>query len=187
MSPLKMLSLPLLLTLLAIPESAKAQSTTATQGTASAAAKAPAKERTGGGFGAGLLLGSLNGASLKGWDGDTHGIQFRLGSGGLNSFALSVTYEHHLRPLTVTDRSFSLPFYVGGGLRFKVDGDQSPLRMEGGLEGVAGMSIMVPDLPVEVFMEARPSVVLYNRLVGTEESMYLGFQVEGGVGVHYYF
>lgn len=158
-------------------------------GSASAQAQTtttPPKERTGGSIGAGIILGDINGLSFKLWDGHQHGLQVRLGSAGLNTFALTAHYAYHFRPVAVPDNAYSLPFYIGGGARFKAEGGPT-LLLEGGLEAVAGMSIMVPELPVELFFEIRPKVVLFTPTVSSVDQVWLGAGIEGGMGVNYYF
>lgn len=160
-------------------------STSTTQG-ATLTNTAPVKERQGGNLGVGILLGDINGLSLKVWDGHSHGLQVRVGSSGLNTFTISANYAYHFRPVEVPDASYSLPFYVGLGGRFQAEGGPT-VNLLGGIEAVAGMSIMVPDLPIELFMEVRPAVVLYTPPVGSEAQVWLGAGIEGGMGIHYYF
>lgn len=166
-------------------QTALADTTSPTQG-ATLTNTAPQHERQGGSFGVGILLGNVNGVSLKVWDGRAHGLQARVGSSGLNSFDISANYAYHFRPVDVPDGSYSLPFYVGAGGMFRASGGPS-LSLTGGFQVVGGMSIMVPELPVEVFMEVRPQVVLYTPPAGAEAQVWLGAGIEGGMGVHYYF
>jgi len=151
------------------------------------AAETRAPERSGGGVGAGFILGDLDGLSLKFWNGPTHGLQVNLGSASeLNSIGITTTYQYHFRPVEVPDRSYSLPFYVGGGGRLKLASTDFTY-FDVGLVGVAGMSVLVPGLPVELFVEVNPTVVVYNPALGLSSSVKVGFLIDGGMGIHYYF
>ena len=145
-------------------------------------------ERMGGPFGIGVALGDLDGISLKYWLTDVHALHLRVGSSFsiMSSAGLEFTYEYHFRPVQAPDNAFSLPFYVGGGTCFSVASTTSTY-VDGGVITVAGMSILVPNLPVELFFELRPAVVLYNPVVGTGMAFQVGFIMEGGLGAHYYF
>lgn len=177
-SPALLLS-PLVLALSLLPGESRAQASA----TSSASNTA---ERQGGPVGLGLLVGNLSGLSFKLALDPAQGIQLRLGSSGLNSVALSGSYEYHFRPVVVPDSTYSLPFYAGVGARMQAQAGSS-VAFEGGLEGVFGMSILVKDLPVEIFMEVRPRIVLYTPPVTSSDDVWLGAGVEGGMGVHYYF
>jgi len=165
---------------------ASASNNTGTSQGATLTNTAPVKERQGGNLGAGILLGDINGLSLKVWDGHAHGLQVRVGSSGLNTFTISANYAYHFRPVDVPEGNYSLPFYIGLGGRFQAEGGPT-VNLLGGIEAVAGMSIMVPDLPIELFMEVRPAVVLYTPPVGSEAQVWLGAGIDGGMEIHYYF
>lgn len=155
---------------------------------AAAAAPATVHERAGGPVGVGFIMGDTDGLSLKVWGNPSHALQVNLGSASnLNSVAMDVVYQYHFRPIQVADNLYSLPFYVGGGGHYKVASSSGATYMEGGLATVVGMSILVPDLPVELFVELSPQVVLYNPSVGIVSGASLGFQMNGGMGIHYYF
>lgn len=172
---------PLVLALSLLPGESRAQAA------ASATSSVPSTaERQGGPVGLGLLVGNLSGLSFKLALDPAQGIQLRLGSSGLNAVALSGSYEYHFRPVVVPDSTYSLPFYAGVGARMQAQAGSS-VAFEGGLEGVFGMSILVKDLPVEIFMEVRPRIVLYTPPVTSSDDVWLGAGVEGGMGVHYYF
>jgi hypothetical protein len=154
------------------------------------AADAAKPERGGGPTGVGFELGDLNGVSLKYWASPEAALQLRLGSAtavsAFNSLGISATFAYHFRPIEVADHSYSLPFYVGGGGRFTV-ASTTNTYIDGGLVGVVGMSVLVPGMPVEIFVEVRPQAVLYNPAVDAAGKLKVGFNVEGGMGVHYYF
>ncbi len=138
--------------------------------------------------GVGVALGDLDGVSLKVWTANDLALQVRLGSlSQFNSAGLVVTFARHLYPIEVPDRAYSLPIYMGVGGRFGAI-STGVTHLDGGLVLLAGMSVLVPDLPVEVYFELRPSLLLYNNAVGTAgSSLQVGFVLDGGLGAHLYF
>ncbi len=145
-------------------------------------------ERAGGNTGIGVSMGDLDGVSLKLWTGPASALQVRLGSlPAVNSGGLIVTYARHFQPIDVPDDTFSLPIYVGAGVRFGVI-SAGTAHLEGGMLGLVGMSVLVPDLPVDLYFELRPTFLLFDDAVGTSTSnLQAGFFMESGIGAHFYY
>lgn len=154
------------------------------------------RERAGGNTGIGVALGDLTGVSVKLWTNEATAFQFRLGSlatiNTINSAGIILTYAHHFRPIEVPDHTFSLPMYVGMGARYVVSSNStsgsSTTYMDGGIATVLGLSVMVPGLPLDIFLEVRPTFLLYDPRVGTSaSSLQVGFLMDSGIGAHFYY
>ncbi len=157
------------------------------------ASEAFSPERAGGRSGIGVSMGGVNGVSLKLWANESSAFQFRLGSlSTLNSAALVMTYAHHFRPIDVPDKTFSLPLYLGLGVRYAVSSNavigSTSTYMDGGIATLLGLTVLVPDLPVDLYFELRPTFVLYDPAVGTNTpGLQAGFLIDAGLGAHFYY
>lgn len=140
-------------------------------------------------FGAGFHIGNTStGANGKIWLGGDLAAQVSVGSGALGNnlrFQLDVLYSFYR--WDAEDGLYSLPFYVGvGGLasvywKYPWPDD----RTDAGLRAPIGMSIVIPDNPVEIFFEVAPAIAIYHDDVEDED--HAVFFVDGAMGVRFYF
>jgi hypothetical protein len=142
------------------------------------------EERPGGDLGYGLAVGDPGGFVAKYWLGDWAGIQASLGAGVVGSadgisgeIVSTVDYLVHLRPLEVDADEYSVPFHVGAGMSMgALFADDAAIPMIGP-RVVFGLSVLIKDLPVDLFVETAPTLHVYEHL---------GFSINNQIGVRYY-
>lgn len=177
--------LPLLLlgwTLLA-PVSAAAQSTLWVQPT-TPTKKTIADIKGGGAFGLGFTAGSRSGMTMKIWPALGHGIVIDIGAPRfLNSLALALGYRGHFKPLMPPSNAIAAMPFIGVNFRTRmmfISGGDPPVFVELGAGLMAGVSMTVPQWPVEFFVEAGP-VFAFWKGPG------FGIDVDGLAGARLYF
>ncbi len=177
--------LPLLLLgwMLLAPTSAAAQSTLWVQPTAPAK-KTIADVKGGGPFGIGFTAGSRSGMTMKIWPALGHGIVIDIGAPRfLNSLAFAIGYRGHLKPLMPPSNAIAAMPTIGANFRtrmmFLADSDP-PVFVELGAGVVFGVSVTVPQWPVEFFFEAGPVFCFW-------QGPGFGIDVDGLGGARIYF
>lgn len=154
----------------------------------------------GGMFGVGVAAGNTcTGVAGKYWVGRDIAVQF---SGG--TFPDANHFREQLDVLFVIGRydepegNYSLPFYVGlGGQMSELPLYKSTTsRFDIGARLPFGMSVVVPDNPVELFFEIAPDLAAYTTktripIAGgptfVDKQSGLAFTVDGQIGARYYF
>lgn len=138
------------------------------------------RERLGGDFGLGGCLGTPSGITGKLWLGTENAVQFSFGGnwGQFKDVAATADFLVHFRPINVEGDDYSLPVYAGGGVKtdilWAVPGGQLLI----GPRVVVGGTVLVPTLPVDLFIEIAPTIYVYE---------YFGWSVDGQIGARYYF
>jgi hypothetical protein len=137
-------------------------------------------EHLGGDFGLGATLGTPSGLTGKLWLGDVNAVQFAVGGqwGAFRDLAGSFDFVLHFRPVNVEGDEFSLPIHVGGGIKADVDLSVPGAQLLVGPRVVVGASVLVPTLPVDLFLEVAPTVYVATLW---------GWAMDGQVGARYYF
>ncbi len=139
----------------------------------------------GGAFGLGFTAGSRNGLTMKIWPSRSHGIVIDVGAPTfLRSMAIAIGYRAHFKPLVPASRSIAALPYFGINFRTRLMFiDPVFAELGGGL--LFGASVVVPDWPVELFVEAGPMFVFWKD----PESGDIGFglDVDGLAGIRLYF
>lgn len=163
------------------PSPAEAQSVWPPPATMSPQAPRPdelAELKAGGKAGLGLAVGSRPGLALRIWPKRSFAFNVGLGSTWLlNSLSADVSVTFVGRPARSAANTVAALFYAGGGFRTRIwFGD--PSFVELGARLPLGVSVLVAGWKVEPFVEAAPAFVFYPNL---------GFDIEGLVGVRYYF
>jgi hypothetical protein len=171
-----MISSALLLALLVPLESARAQ--VPIDGSFSGATTT--RERLGGDFGLGGCLGTPTGISGKLWLGTENAVQFSLGGdwGQFRDIAATADFLVHFRPINVEGDDFALPLYAGGGVKTDVNWSVPGGQLLLGPRIVLGGTVLVPTLPVDLFLEIAPTVYVYDTP---------GWAMDGQIGARYYF
>ena len=127
------------------------------------------------GFGAGAIIGSPTGLSMKYWLTDMTAIDGALAwhFGDDDRFQIHADHLWHIfvNDLHVPDAR--LPLYFGVGLRVLAGN-----HPEAGVRIPLGLSYLANRVPVEVFAEIAPVVEFAPDTDGS---------VEGGIGVRFYF
>ena len=140
-------------------------------------------------FGAGFMIGNTStGANAKIWFGDDVAAQFSIGAGPLGNnlrFHFDLLYVFY--QWDAGDNLYSLPFYVGAGGAAGVywkhpwPDDRTDL----GVRVPIGMSVVIPDNPVEIYFEVAPNLSSYHD--DFDDENHFVFFVDGAIGVRYYF
>ena len=161
----------------AAPQSAMAQVPLASSETASNTSS----ERLGGPLGLGVALGSTTGLAGKFWLNDNAAVQFGFGGrlGVTKDLTMSADYVLQSRPINVEGDDYAIPVHVGAGV-------WSAANFAAGASGeyafgprlVAGFSVLVPDLPVDLHVEVAPTFLVVEKL---------GWSMNGQIGMRYYF
>lgn len=145
------------------------------------------KEKAGGNLGLGIVLGNTTGADIRYWISPDNILDFQLGSRlSMNSVAMSASYLRAFRPFTITDYDVSLPIYVGGGVRMSM-ASNGYLYADGSVFGTVGCSFFAKNLPIELFVEVRPTISLFGSSDNIQKTLTPAFQIEGSLGILYYF
>lgn len=137
-------------------------------------------ERRGGPLGLGIAIGAPTGVSGKVWMGDWMGLQFSAGGdlGSIGDFAGTIDYVVHIRPFNTATSEYSVPLYFGGGFVMSTNTQLGNGDIMLGPRGVAGLSVLVKELPTELFFEVAPSFLVYETV---------SWSMDGQIGVRYYF
>ena len=137
------------------------------------------RERQGGPFGVGMGIGAPTGVTAKAWLSDWMGIQFGAGGdmGSLGDLAIYGDYLVHFRPFSTGTGEYSVPLYVGGGLSLSSNSYEQAGGIFFGPRAVFGASVLVQELPIELFFETAPTLILYQDVT---------WSVDGQIGVRYY-
>lgn len=138
------------------------------------------RERLGGPLGVGVCLGAPTGLTAKYWIGSGSGVQVAFGGaiGQFKSVAATADYVLEFRPINVEGDDFALPVHVGAGAKANFDFNQNGGFILLGPRVVAGVTLLVPTLPVDLHVEVAPVVYLIEEP---------GWGFDGQMGVRYYF
>jgi hypothetical protein len=186
--PLRHLSMLLLPGLLAlsvlVPHGATAQTQLWTQPTVQTT-RTLADLKGGGPFGLGFSAGSRNGMTMKIWAARAHAIVIDVGAPPFpGSLALGFGYRGHFKPLAPPSNAIAaLPFIgINGRVRMMFTGGSTPF-VEAGPGVMFGVSVVVPQWPVELFFEAGPVFAFWDAGDG------VGFaiDVDGLAGARLFF
>lgn len=158
----------------------------ATLAVAGGTARADGVEK--GSLGLGLIIGEPTGVSGKLYLQDDRAIDAALGftfvTGGLHAHA-----DYLFHPWILEERdAFTLPAYVGGGVRFLQHragrGADDDFRV--GPRAVAGLLFDFKEIPLDVFVEVAGIVEL--RFGSSDPDVNgFGLALNGGLGARYYF
>ncbi len=141
-----------------------------------------------GAFGAGIVIGEPTGLCAKLYLRDDQAIQAAVAlSTVVGGFQVHADYLFH--PIILEEReAFTLPFYVGPGLRLLQHGagrgGDADFRI--GVRAVAGILFDFKELPLDVFAEAA-GIVEYTSGSDTASVNGFGLALNGGLGARYYF
>lgn len=140
--------------------------------------------RSGGPVGLGMILGSRTGLSLKIQPTRPHGITVDFGATPFsNSMSAAVGYSIHVKPLRAPS-GVSAQFYFGLGARLRLLFYTDPVKDElvvGTVLGARiplGISFLLQDFPIELFVEVAPAIDFWQAP---------GVDVEGIGGARLYF
>ena len=133
---------------------------------------------TPGSMGFGVAVGSPNGFSGKLRLTDGQAMQFSIGgrSGVLGELAISSDFVQHLPPVNDTEDGYSVPLYFGGGVSVGANTNSGEVLL--GPRAVGGVAIYAEGMPLDIYIELAPSVILLP---------YLSWMVDGQIGARYYF
>jgi hypothetical protein len=137
------------------------------------------REREGGSFGMGMGIGAPTGFTAKAWIGDWMGLQAGIGGdlGRLGDFSTTVDYLVHFRPFDTGSGDYSVPLHVGLGVNLSSNNFEAAGSIYAGPRAVVGASVLVRELPVELFFETAPTFVVYQDVT---------WVLDGQIGVRYY-
>ena len=139
-------------------------------------------------FGAGFMIGNTStGATAKIWFSQQFAMQLSAGAGPLGNnvrFQLDLLYNYYR--WEAEDGIYALPFYMGmgaqAGIFFKNPWPDD--RTDFGVRVPIGMSVVIPDNPVEIYFEVAPDFAIYDD---SRDDEHFVFYVDGQIGLRYYF
>jgi len=125
------------------------------------------------GFGAGVIFGEPTGLSLKSWVSSKNAVDAALSWSAIDDFIyLHADFLiHNFNIIDVSDGK--LPFYLGLGAKLGF-GDDIVL----GARIPLGLDYMFSGAPVDIFVEIVPGLTLIPEP---------GFDIDGGIGIRYWF
>jgi len=137
-------------------------------------------ERRGGPLGLGIAIGAPTGMAGKLWFGDWMGLQFGVGGdlGRLGDFSTNMDFVVHARPFHTSTSEYSVPLHFGGGMVVSSNVTEGTGMIFLGPRAVAGVSVLVRELPVDLFFEVAPTLLVYEEFT---------WAVDGQIGLRYYF
>ncbi len=136
--------------------------------------------RPAGAFGLGVAVGAPAGLTGKIWVGDNQGVQFNVGSdlGALGDLTATFDYTAHFRPFETDDTLYRVPLHIGVGANLSGNAVAPGGPVLFGIRVPAGATVQVTELPVDLFVEAAPTLYLFELFT---------WSVDGQIGVRYYF
>jgi len=129
-----------------------------------------------GNLGAGFMLGSPTGLTMKYWLDRKSAIDGGIGWGFDDGFTAIMDYLWHdfsAFPIKNPEINGKLAFVIGAGGRVQTDGDDNL-----GARVPVGLTYLFPKSPFELFAEIVPVLVLVDHPEG---------ELDGGIGFRYYF
>jgi hypothetical protein len=136
------------------------------------------------GFGLGVILGEPTGASMKLFFDEHSALQIHAAWDFTDAgIAVIVDYLYHFDPIALESAVLALPLYIGGGLKFVQRPSTTRRVTDGskfqfGLRLPIGIACAFKKFPLELFLEVAPGL----RLISATD-----FDIDGGVGVRWYF
>lgn len=127
-------------------------------------------------FGLGIIVGSPTGISAKYWIADSKALDFGLGyslTENNSNFNFHVDYLWH--ELDAFNSHENLLIHYGLGFRIKAVSDG---KDSFGARGVVGVTWMLSQIPLDLFIEVAPVFKLIPETV---------LDLDGGLGVRFYF
>ena len=136
-------------------------------------------ERQGGVFGVGVGLGAPTGVVGKLWLNQSAGMQFGVGGdlGRLGDVAGTFDFLQHFRPFS-PEGGYSVPLHAGIGLNASANAFELPGTVLVGPRLVGGFSVLIEDLPLDLFVEVAPTLYLIEEVT---------WSMDGQLGSRYYF
>ena len=144
-------------------------------------------------FGLGIILGDPTGLSGKWYINSEHAIDFAVGAGWFGGYSLHIHADYLFHFLLTSHPVFDLPLYIGVGPTFAfwygpdwyhrdrywwTDSYYGDRRFGLGVRVPFGVSFQFNPVPLDLFIEIAPALGLLPGI---------GFFVEGGVGLRYWF
>lgn len=126
-------------------------------------------------FGIGFMIGAPTGFSAKYWVSENNAFDFGLAYSFVESGnALSIHADYLYHESRWFPKFERLDFYYGYGARIRSNKDQTSL----GVRGVAGLSLMLKDSPIDIFVEMAP---VFKLIPST------ALNLDASIGARYYF
>lgn len=139
-----------------------------------------------GAFGLGLIVGEPTGLSAKLYLSDDQAIAAAVG-GAVIGRGIQVHADYLFHPwILETTETFVLPAYIGPGLRIlshdRGRGIDNDVHI--GARGVVGMLFDFRRVPLDVFVEVAG---IFEYRTASDDHGGIGFDINAGAGVRYYF
>jgi len=137
-------------------------------------------EHAGGPFGLGIAVGAPTGIAGKVWLDDWSALAFSFGGalGIYNDIAATGDFLLQSRPFDVGDPEISVPIHIGGGVHV---GGNTAAGLVGrwlvGPRAVGGFSLMMRDMPFDLYMEVAPTLYVEDGA---------GWSMNGQIGIRHY-
>lgn len=127
-------------------------------------------------FGLGIMLGEPTAISVKYWTSSTNAWDFGLGYSFVNAenkTSIHADYLYHIP--NFIKAKYRIPFYYGFGVRLRFHSHESSNI---GARGVAGLAMLLDEIPVDIFFEVAP---VFSLLPKTS------LNLDAALGARYYF
>ncbi len=147
--------------------------------------------------GLGIVVGNtISGITGKVWFSSGTALAAAVGSGSIgNNLRLQIDVTQRVYRWEGKDAQYAFVFYggLGGQLGIFLRDPSPARRTEAGLRVPVGMSVIVPDNPVELFLEVAPAIGSYSITVtdpmtgASVDDSHVVLNVDGAVGARFYF
>ena len=135
-------------------------------------------------FGAGIMLGEPSGLTVKQWLNPSNAFDVHLAFDFSDEdFAIFSDYLYHFDAFRLRSKvQVELPLYVGIGGKLRIDarskGREDDAEIKMGVRIPVGIAILFKKVPLEIFFEVAPGLDIFPST---------NPEVDGGLGVRYYF
>jgi hypothetical protein len=130
------------------------------------------------GFGVGVVTGEPTGLSVKIWTGPTNALQFSLAWRNEDEFfgnRLNISGDYLWHSFDAIQSTYRFPVYYGVGGRLISGGRERDIF---GVRGVVGIDFLPRTVPLDVFLQFVPMLVLTPST---------GIDAEAGLGLRFFF
>lgn len=137
-------------------------------------------------FGVGFAVGAPSGLSGKMYlpnnrtslEDSVLAFQFTVGGdlGQVGDAAMCLDLVYQVDAMNSIDDGYLVSPYFGAGLNFSANVLNKSFAL--GPRGIAGVTVVVPNMPVELYVESNPTIIIYDVI---------SWSFDGAFGARYFF